>query len=254
MNHSKMAETLDLACLNAKATPQISATQALTLEEAYLIQDLSIARRLRNRGEKRVGVKLGFTSKAKMEQMGVHDMIWGILTDEMQFEPGSVVTRDKFIHPRAEPEIAFRVKQDITEIITLDNAQDFVSGVAVAIEIIDSRYENFKFSLEDVIADNCSSAGFTLGEWKSADTNIKGILMSLVSDDTIIGKGNSDAILGNPWESFVAAARLAKASGLLLKKDDIILAGAATPASYIKKGETISAHAEGLGSVYIDVA
>ena len=185
--------------------------------------------------------------------MGVHDMIWGILTDQMQYDAGSAVTRKKFIHPRAEPEIAFRVKHDIHDVVTIDNAQDFVSGVAVAIEIIDSRYENFKFSLEDVIADNCSSAGFTLGEWKSPDTNIVNILMSLVKDDTIVGSGNSNAILGNPWESFVAGARLAKASGLQLRKDDIILAGAATPATYINEGEVISAFADGLGSVYLDV-
>jgi len=252
MNITTIAERLDSASLNAKATPQISSENLLSLGQAYEVQKISINRRY-SRGEKYVGIKMGFTSKAKMEQMGVHDMIWGRLTDKMHYGSGDKLTRSEFIHPRAEPEIAFLLAKDIKEELTLANAQDHVIGVALAIEIIDSRYENFKFSLEDVVADNCSSAGFALGEWKMPDTNIQDILMSLVIDDRIVGKGNSDAILGNPWESLVAAARLAKANGVELKAGNIILAGAATPASYIKVGETVSAHAEGLGSVYLDI-
>ena len=252
MNIEVIAKRLDEAALNAQATPQISQEKQLSLEEAYQVQKLSIDRRF-DRGEKFVGIKMGFTSKAKMEQMGVHDMIWGRLTDKMHYAPGDKITRSDFIHPRAEPEIAFLLAKDINAEVTLANVEDFVIGVAVAIELIDSRYENFKFSLEDVVADNCSSAGFALGEWKMPDTNIKDILMSLVSDDEIVGKGNSNAILGNPWESLVAAARLAQANGVQLRANDIVLAGAATPANYIKVGETVSAHAEGLGSVYLDI-
>lgn len=252
MDIEGVAERLDNAAFTAKSTQQISQEQALTLAEAYQVQEQSIKRRY-NRGEIFVGLKLGFTSKAKMEQMGVHDMIWGRLTDKMQYNAGDKLTRSDFIHPRAEPEIAFLLSKDITEELTLATAKDYISGVAVAIEIIDSRYEKFKFSLEDVIADNCSSAGFALGDWKPADANINNILMSLVTDDVIVGKGNSDAILGNPWESLVAAARLALANNVALKAGAIILAGAATPASYIKVGDTVSAHAEGLGSVYLDI-
>jgi len=252
MDLQKIANTLDQAALNAKATPQISSTEAISLEQAYEVQKLSIDERYA-RGEKLIGLKMGFTSKAKMEQMGVHDMIWGRLTDKMSYGDGASLSIKEFVHPRAEPEIAFLVVKNIVEEITLDNAEDYVGSVAVALEIIDSRYENFKFSLEDVVADNCSSAAFALGEWKPVGTNVNGILMSLVSDDTIVGKGNSDAILGNPWESFVAAARLAKAAGIEIKAGWVILAGAATPATYLKSGETISAHAEGLGSVFLDI-
>jgi len=128
-----------MASFNATPTGQISQSQEFNLKEAYAIQGLSIARRY-VRGEKLVGLKLGFTSKAKMEQMGVHDMIWGRLTDKMQYEADSEIVKKQFIHPRAEPEIAFKIGKDITEDITLDNAAEYVSEVAVAIEIIDSRY------------------------------------------------------------------------------------------------------------------
>jgi len=252
MDYNEIAEKLDSAAFNATATEQISFSKDLSLDDAYNIQKISIDRRY-DRGEKKLGIKMGFTSKAKMEQMGVHDLIWGRLTDKMYFEAGSELDRSQFIHPRAEPEIAFKLSQDITTPVTLENAKSFVSHVAVAIEIIDSRYENFKFSLEDVIADNCSSAAFTLGQWMPVTTNIEDILMSLVRDDIIEKKGNSNAILGNPWESFVAAVRLSIQNKEPLTKDSIVLAGAATPAVFIKVGDTISAHAEGLGSVYLDI-
>lgn len=251
MNFNKIAEALDTAAHIAKPVAQISESQEMTLDEAYAVQSISISRRY-VRGEKRLGLKLGFTSKAKMEQMGVHDMIWGRLTDKMFYDEGSQITKSDFIHPRAEPEIAFKVKKLIDTEITLDNAADYVSAVAVAIEIIDSRFQNFKFSLQDVVADNCSSAAYTIGEWKEG-AEIKDIAMSLVVDNVIIHKGNSNAILGNPWESFVAAARLANENGEALSADDVILAGAATPAVYIDTGQKISAHAEGLGSVFLSV-
>ena len=118
------------------------------------------------RGDNFVGLKLGFTSYAKMEQMGVHDMIWGRLTNDMWIQNGDEVMLDKFIHPRAEPEIAFKLKKALDREISLEEIPDYIESCCAAIEIIDSRYKNFKFSLEDVIADNCSSSGFVLGEWQ----------------------------------------------------------------------------------------
>lgn len=252
MNYNKIAEKLDQAAHSAKAVEQISTKLPLNLEEAYGIQSISMGRRY-IRGEKWMGLKLGFTSKAKMEQMGVHDMIWGRLTDKMYYENGSDLPIDRFIHPRAEPEIAFRISKTIDQKITLENAKDYVDAVAVAIEIIDSRYENFKFSLEDVVADNCSSSGFTIGDWLPVDTQIQDIAMQLIIDGEPVQEGNSNAILGNPWESFVAAARLAKENGVILRTGAIILAGAATPAVYLKRGQKVEANAEGLGSVSLNV-
>ncbi len=252
MNYNQIAETLDLASFNAKAVEQISKKKSINLEEAYAIQSISLARRY-IRGEKLLGLKLGFTSKAKMEQMGVHDMIWGRLTDKMYYNDGSTLSLNDFIHPRAEPELAFRVSKTIDQVITLENAKEYVDGLAVAIEVIDSRYKNFKFSLEDVVADNCSSAGFTYGQWLPVESNIQDVKMSLSFDGEIVQEGNSNAILGNPWESFVNAARLARENGEVLKAGSIILAGAATPAVYMKKGQKVEAKAEGLGTVSLEV-
>ncbi len=252
MTNDAIAQLLDEAAHTANPIEQVSLSNTYDLEAAYDIQKLSIQKRI-DRGESLIGYKMGFTSKAKMEQMGVHDLIWGRLTDAMFYESHKELPLDKFIHPRAEPEIAFKVSKEINSELTLNNAKDYVSHVAVAIEIIDSRYQNFKFSLEDVVADNCSSAAFSIGEWMPITQNVEGILMSMVFDDIIMGSGNSNAILDNPWASFVASTRLALQNGVVMKAGDLVLAGAATSAAHIKKGQSISAHADGLGSVFLEV-
>ena len=157
---SALAERLDQAAQSARATTQLSAD--ITVEQAYEIQRLSIARRL-SRGERRIGTKMGFTSRAKMVQMGVSDLIWGRLTDLMLQEEGGDVRIANFVHPRVEPEIAYLLKQPLVGRVTAMQAFAAVEAIAPALEIIDSRYENFKFSLTDVIADNSSSSGLIIG-------------------------------------------------------------------------------------------
>ncbi len=248
MNYNKIAQILDAAALNAHSIQQISLETKMNLDEAYGIQSISMGRRYL-RGEKRVGLKMGFTSKAKMEQMGVHDLIWGRLTDQMEIKPLEDVSLTSYIHPRAEPEIAFLLNDLELDELTVDTVKQKVKGVAIAIEIIDSRYANFKFSLEDVVADNCSSSGFVLGEWKDISNTIIDVNISLEVNDQLIHAGNSNAIMGNPWESLVAALRLAKENGELLDDNSIILAGAATPAEYLNENQKVTAKADGLGSV-----
>jgi len=252
MNYNKIAEKLDQAALTAVACKQISTTQKLDLNEAYAIQSISMGRRY-IRGEKLLGLKLGFTSKAKMEQMGVHDMIWGRLTDKMKFLSDGDLNRKDFIHPRAEPEIAFLIRKEVDKELNLENVKEYVESVALAIEIIDSRYANFKFSLEDVIADNCSSAGFVLGEWKSPEVSIQNLPIQVRINEQITHEGNTDAILGNPWESMLAISRLAINNGEVLKNGSIVLAGAATAASHIHAGDKISVTANGLGTVNLNI-
>ena len=248
MDINKLAETLDDAALNAKPIPQLSLEHQISLAEAYKIQRLSINRRY-ERGEKFVGMKLGFTSKAKMEQMGVHDLIWGRLTDGMLHKRDSPLPLKRFIHPRAEPELCFLVKKAIDKELTLDEVKDYIVGVAAAIEIIDSRFENFKFSLEDVIADNCSSAAFVLGPWQPLDKPIEDLKMELVINDEVVQSGSSAAILGNPWESVIAAARLAMKYAKAIPVGAYIMAGAATPAVYLKPDNSVKVIVERLGEV-----
>ena len=247
-NLESVAEMVDTAAQSAEPIAQLSAQGVeLSLEDAYRVQAASVNRRLQ-RGECQLGIKMGFTSRAKMQQMGVDEMIWGPLTSGMRIEEGGVLDLGKFIHPRVEPEIAFLLQKDLSGEITLVEAMAAVEAVAPALEVIDSRYRDFKFSLADVIADNCSSSGFVLGPWSRSPGNLDNLGMVLEVNGKPVEFGSSAAILGNPWRSLVAAARLAGESGATLKAGWVVLAGAATAAQVLNAGCHVRVQCETLGS------
>lgn len=253
MENKKIARILDIAALEAEAVKQISLEHQINLSDAYEIQRLNIDRRIA-RGEKMNGIKMGFTSYAKMEQMGINDLIWGRLTDEMFVANGESIRLDKFIHPRAEPELCFLVSQDIDRPIKLEEINDYIEAVAPAIEIIDSRYKDFKFSLEDVIADNCSSSAFVFGNWLGLEKyDLNDLKVTLLFDGENIQDGSTRDILGNPLLSIVEASRITHKYGFTIEKGSYLMAGAATPASYLKNNLHVQAHIEQLGSVELNV-
>lgn len=245
-----IATRLDNAARTAAATPQL--TEPLSLEDAYIVQKMSLGLRYQ-RGEKRVGIKMGFTSRAKMVQMGVHDMIWGRLTDAMRVEENGEVSRAKYVHARVEPEIAFLLNRPLPRNVSLMEARAAVEALAPAIEIIDSRYENFKFSLTDVVADNSSSSGFVIGDWASPDTDVSNLGMVMTVDGQPAEIGSTAAILGNPWRSLVAAVRVAADAGEPLQAGDIVLAGGATAAVALAGKRHVRLDTQGLGRVDVFV-
>jgi 2-oxo-3-hexenedioate decarboxylase len=245
-----IAARLDDAARYARATPQLD--QPLTLEDAYRVQAASLGRRYQ-RGENRVGIKMGFTSRAKMAQMGIDEMIWGRLTDQMLVEDGGTIDFGAYVHPRVEPEIAFLLKAPLGGSVTPAAALAAVDGVAPALEIIDSRYENFKFSLTDVVADNSSSSGFVVGPWAPPATDLSNLGMILEIDGEARQIGSSAAILGNPIRSLVAAARLAEAAGEPLKAGDIVMAGGATAAEHLAPGNHVRLVVQLLGRAEFQV-
>ena len=242
-----IAKQLDQAAKTANAVEQISSHTDIDLKDAYEIQKLSINERLA-RGEKLVGYKMGFTSHAKMKQMGVDDLIWGRLTDAMVIEQGQSIDLDQYVHPRAEPEIAFKLKAPLAGKVSKEQALAAVEAIAPAIEVIDSRYQNFKFSLADVIADNCSSTGFVIGNWFAPDTDIAALNMQLNVNGETKAEGLSSEILDHPLNSLVEAARCVAEYGETLEAGQIVLAGAATAAIALERGQAIEAQVEGLGS------
>ncbi len=239
---------LDDAARLALEVPQFDKESKLSLADAYGIQSASIARRLA-RGERRVGVKMGFTSRAKMVQMGLSDVIWGRLTDAMYFEEGTDVPRSRFVHPRVEPELAFLLKKPLGGKVTGVEALAAVEAIAPALEIIDSRYKDFKFTLPEVIADNASSSGFVVGGWHAPDQDFSNLGLVMSIDGRAVQIGSTAALLGDPLRSLVAAARVAAAAGEPLQAGWIVLAGGATPAEWIHPGQHISLRMQGLGSV-----
>lgn len=242
----EFAQMLDEAARNAKAITQIDPSGGLPLDDAYAIQSMSIKRRI-ERGEHRVGVKMGFTSRAKMIQMGIDDVIWGRLSSGMQVEEGASVAFSRFVHPRVEPELAFVLKKPLSGDVTAVEALAAVEAVAPALEIIDSRYQDFKFSLPDVIADNASSSGFVIGAWGDPRQDFSNLGLTMSINGEIRQVGSTAAILGHPLRSLVAAARLSAAAGEPLQAGWVVMAGGATPAEWIKPGQYISIEMEKLG-------
>lgn len=240
-----LAERLDEAQRSATATPQL--VEPINLEDAYAVQKASMARRYA-RGERRIGIKMGFTSRAKMVQMGINEMIWGRLTEAMLMEDGGTIDFARFVHPRVEPEIAFLLAHPLPGKVTPMAALAAVAGIAPALEIIDSRYENFKFSLTDVVADNSSSSALVVGPWSSPAIDFSNLGMILEIDGAARQIGSTAAILGHPIRSLVAAARLAEAAGEPLQAGDIVMAGGATAAEALSPGQHVRLSAQTLGT------
>lgn len=223
----------------------------LSLEEAYLIQDKLIQKREKD-GARRIGIKLGLTSKAKQEMMGVHEAIYGYLTDDMLALEWQPLDYNKFIHPKAEPEIAFMIGEDLQGTkITAEDVLRVTKYVAPAIEIIDSRYLNFKFTLPDVIADNCSSSSFFIGsKWLSPKVlNLADIGMVMSKNGQVAQTSSSAAVLGHPATSVAWAVNKLGEAGIGIKKGDIVLSGAISEAISFEPSDTILVQFAELGSV-----
>ncbi len=217
MNPSELAKLLDQARLDARERTRLTeAHPTLTLEEAYRIQDSGIALRL-ERGERIVGYKMGLTSEAKRKQMNLDAPCYGVLTDRMAVADGGAFSLAGKIHPKIEPEIAFRTARELRGPITREQALDAVSGVFAAMEILDSRYVGFKyFSLPDVVADNSSSAHFVVSNDESADPrklDLANLQMTMSVNGKPVQSALSNAISGDPVLSLVQLCELLDSHG-----------------------------------------
>lgn len=252
----RLATIVDEAARTHTPIPMLTAeVPELTLDEAYTVQRTSMARR-KARGESVTGMKMGLTSKAKMDQMGVHNPIYGHLTDAMHLSDGATIDRANFCHPRVEPEIAFLLGEDIHGPVDPTTVMNSVRGVCAALEIIDSRFEHFKFTLIDVVADNASSTGFLLGPVvkPAADLDLGNLGMVLSINGEIIETGSSAAILEHPANSLAALVNMLHERGEHLKSGQIVLAGATTKAHFLTPGAAVSLDVDQLGTTRLFVA
>lgn len=250
---TEAAGVLDAAQQSVTPVRSTQAWPELTLEEAYATQAALLARR-HARGERAVGLKLGFTSEAKMRQMGVDELIVGQLTDAMQVADGAVLELDSLIHPRVEPEVAFLVGDDVDLTDPTADLRGAVRAVAAGLEVIDSRYDGFRFDLPRVVADNTSAARFVLGSWRDLDeVDLDDRAVTMRVDGEVVARGTTAAILGHPLRTLPRLAALGRRFGLQLPAGSVVLAGAATEAVALQPGP-VSAEIAGLGTVHALVA
>nr|WP_202553701.1 4-oxalocrotonate decarboxylase [Streptomyces sp. SID4936] len=242
-----LAQRLDTAQTSRRDTPSLADSHEFDIDDAYAVQAALLALRVA-RGERIVGVKLGFTSKAKMAQMGVSDVIVGRLTDAMRIADGDEVDLSRFIHPKAEPEVAYRLGRDVDLDDPLTSIESCVDAVAPAIEIIDSRYRDFRFTYTDVVADNTSAAGYAIGPWRPLESVAnRAVRLRTATADSV---GSTAAILGDPVRALHALLDMCRRRRIPLKAGQVVLAGAATAAVRLVPGVT-ECEVAGLGSVAV---
>ncbi|WP_051559783.1 2-oxo-3-hexenedioate decarboxylase [Marinobacterium jannaschii] len=247
-----LAEHVENAELKAQDITKITNEYPqMTWKDAYDIQ-WAIRARKEARGNKIVGMKMGLTSWAKMAQMGVETPCYGFLADYFSVPDGGEVRTDELIHPKIEAEIAFVTNKPLkgpgVHIGDVLNATEFVIP---AVEVIDSRYENFRFDLKSVVADNSSSTRFITGgmmaDVKDLDLKTLGVVMEINGEVVEVGAGA--AVLGHPAASVAMLANMMGERGEELPAGTFVMTGGITAAVTVNKGDSICVRYQGLGSV-----
>ena len=244
-----------LADAEAGRTPIEPITQAfpeLSVADAYAVQRWNIQRRT-DAGERIVGRKIGLTSLAMQRQLGVDQPDFGAITDRMVIPDGGEFDLTSLIAPRVEAEFAFRIGRDLPASPGAEELADAIDGVAVALEIIDSRVADWKISLIDTVADNASSARIVHGEFAPATPELlrglPGTVITFFRDGEELGSGPGSAVLGDPLVSLDWLAGAIGAYGDRFAAGDVVLAGAVAAAVVLTPGSRWSAHADGLPPV-----
>ena len=225
----------------------------LDLETAYRVQTKVIAHKIAH-AENIIGVKLGLTSHAKQQRMGVTSPLTGWLTDGMILESGAPIPTADLIHPRVEPEIVFVLGERLAGPgVTAASAMRTVRSVYAGVEVIDSRYTDFKFTLPDVVADNASSSRFVLGDVeldpRYLDLAAEEVVLSV--DGTVVDTATGAAVQGHPAEALALAANALSERGIALEPGWIVLTGGMTDAVFVEPGQPIVARFSNLGSITV---
>lgn len=253
--HRQIADELYAAERDrAPIAPLVGRYDGVDAADAYQIQLRNIARRVTG-GATVIGHKVGLSSAAMQQMMGVDEPDYGHLLDDMRITGPTDVTR--YCFPRVEPEVGFILGADLPgEGCTVDDVLAATEAVAPALELIDSRVRDWEIGLADTISDNASSAGFVLGEArvKPSDLDLTAIDVALHRGDELLATGRSDAVLGNPATSVAWLARKVAGFGVRLKAGHIVLPGSCTRAYDGGPGDVFRGEFTGLGSVTLTFA
>ncbi len=225
----------------------------LSIDDAYAIQAALLELQL-GRGDSLAGAKLGLTSAAKQEQMGVSEPVYGWVPSSSVLPADGLVELDQLIHPRCEPEIVFVLAQDLAgPNVSASDVLDATEQIVGGIEVIDSRYEAFSFTLPDVIADNTSAARVAVGQDgigpRDADLTTLGCVFEV--DGQITGTATGAALMGDPAACVAMLANHLGKHGQKLETGWLVMAGATTDAQPLGDGTTALARYSHVGSVAV---
>jgi 2-keto-4-pentenoate hydratase len=221
------------------------------LEGAYAVQDVNTKRRIAA-GHRVVGYKIGLTSVALQQRLGIDEPDFGILFDDMEVADGGTLAPRTVLQPRVEGEIALVLGRDVTsETVTATQIAEAVALALPAIEIVGSRIADWAITAADTIADNASAGAFVLGGTRRpfAPQALAEARMTMRIDGDVVGEGLGSAALGDPLEALAWLARTAVARGHPLRAGDVVLSGALAPMVPLPAGGLVEVDVTGLGSV-----
>jgi 2-oxopent-4-enoate/cis-2-oxohex-4-enoate hydratase len=221
----------------------------ITIEDAYAIQQRLNARRVAA-GETIIGKKIGVTSKAVMNMLGVFQPDFGLLTDGMVFNEGQAIPASTLIQPKAEGEIAFILKKDLVGPgVSASDVMAATEGVMACFEIVDSRIRDWKIRIQDTVADNASCGVFVLGDRvvSPLDVDLNTCGMVLEKNGEIVATGAGAAALGAPANAVAWLANTLGALGIPLRAGEVILSGSLGIMVPVKAGDSLRVTIGGIG-------
>ena len=229
--------------------PLISEDASLTIDDAYRISLGILDRRLQD-GEKVVGKKIGVTSKAVQDMLGVHQPDFGFLTDRMWVSGEIDIAAHGLIQPRAEAEIAFILKSDLNGPgVTAEDVLAATESIAPCFEIVDSRIEDWKIGIIDTVADNASCGVFVLGEARvdPRGVDLPQLHCTVAKNGRALSEGYGSAVQGSPLQAVAWLANTLGAHGVTLSAGDVILSGSLVPLEPAKSGDVFEMELHGIG-------
>lgn len=251
-SHQRAATLLIRAAEDRQPIPPLSATfPDLDLESAYAVQRLVVEERLRRDRAIR-GHKVGLTSRAMQEMLGVDEPDYGVLLDDMFHDDGSPIPAAGFLQPRVEVEVAFKLRASLAAPgVTAEMALEATEAVAPAVEIIDSRIADWKITLADTISDNASSGAVVIGDWTGVESapDLEGVVATLRKNDEVVAEGAGRDVLGHPAAAVAWLANKVAELDVALEGGHVVMPGSCTRAEDVGPGDRVVAEVEGLGSV-----
>ncbi len=243
----ELYEALQTQTTLAPLTERIS---DITVEDAYHVSLRFVQRRV-DAGEHIVGKKIGVTSAPVQEMLGVFQPDFGFLTDGMVYEDGAdIPIAGNLIAPRAEGEIAFRLKSDLVGPgVSEQDVLDATETIMPCFEIVDSRIADWNIKIEDTVADNASCGVYVLGknEVDPRDFDLPNLHMKIHKNGEFNSEGLGSAVQGNPLTAVAWLANTLGEFGIPFKAGEVILSGSLAPLIPVVAGDKMSLEIEGIG-------
>lgn len=220
-------------------TPPRETIENLDLAGAYQIQQLQ-EQAFIDRGEQVIGRKIGLTSAAMQHQLGVDNPDFGFFTDDMMYRDTDPIPTARFIAPKVEPELGFRLGRDLPATPTLDEVAAAVDAVYLAVEIIDSRVRDWDITLVDTVADNASCGAVILSDPVDIPLDqLTAVTATMSINGAVAGHGTGADVMGHPLEPLKWLAGVLAAQSVPLKAGDIILTGSFCGAAPVTPGADV---------------